>query len=344
MFFMDMDIFEKIITDLNNMTIYERFENDLKNYKKILFFLTGEMGWETCLFSGAIRRYKKEHPNKIIAVATRKSREDFYTNCIEDIHTFEIEGDYNIVTPRVNGVYYTDINDINHYKSNNKENIIKNILIEINNKYPDYKIFDTSIFPHRNKPNLDMKKNDYNFIPRYKNKEIIEEILSNVDYKNKIIMTMFPRHRIDIGYRNWKPNSEEKWNDLYKRINDSNRYITFMSGVTPCYFKPDKNFKNIIDLENYVTENSSVIGLTIEALRKSNFSFGIITFGSLLSNCMNIPNIYFGDSVDSNIVKSHNFNNTISLHINGSLKDQQGCKMSVNKVFENLLDFSNKFC
>lgn len=326
------------------MTIYERMQNDLQAHKNIVFLLAGEMGWETVLFSGAIRRYKIEHPNKNIVVATRKSRMDFYTGCVDEIYDFEIEGDYSTVTPRVNGIFYTNNENINSFISKNKEKIISDIINDIKNKYQGYKIFDTSIFSHRSKPNLDLKKNNYNFIPRLENKEVIENIIkqNNID-DSKIIMTMFSRHRIDIGYRNWVPNSEEKWNELYQKINDSGRFFTFISASSPSYIKPDKNLENIIDLEDYNTLNTSTIGLTIEALRKSNFSFGIITFGLLLSNCIGIQNIYFGDIIDSMIVKTHNFNNVNSVHICGNINNQNGCRISANEVFNNLLDFSNKF-
>lgn len=319
-----------IITD-----IYKALENETE----ICFgFLTGEMGWELSLISPIIKLFKKDHPEKTVVVSTREDRRELYENSgLDDIFGFNIPGDYKTKTPRTNGLYITPDNlathQVNPVDSDELFSKARQIILD---KYPKIRFFSFNHLPFMPNPQLDFSLFDYNFKPN----PINSEIINNIIFKNpdKQVVTIFPRHRVDLVHRNW---SENNWKELYKRISEMN-CIFFISGKSPSFIKPAKKYTNMFVLEN-IAENynkSSLLGLTIEAVRNSKFTFGPQTAGILLSNFMRIPNIYFGKE---EVLVSHKYNpyKTPYYFLNASYSNQYEYIISVNDVVNGIKTFDN---
>ena len=319
-----------IITD-----IYKALENE----NEICFGeLIGELGWELSIISPIIKLFKKDHPEKKVVVLTREDRKELYENSdIDDIFYFNIPGDYKTKTPRTNGLYITPDNLATHQVNPvDSDELFSKARQNILNKYPDIRFFSFNHLPFMPNPQFDFSLFDYNFKPH----SINSEIINNIIFKNpdKQVVTIFSRHRVDLAHRNWY---ETNWKELYKRLSEMN-CIFFISGKSPSFIKPAKKYTNMFVLEN-IAENynkSSILGLTIEAVRNSKFTFGPQTAGILLSNFMRIPNIYFGKE---EVLVSHKYNpyKTPYYFLNASYSNQCEYIISVNDVVNGIKAFDN---
>lgn len=323
---MQKDIFKKI--------------NEFLGDGEVICFgeLIGELGWELSIISPLIKLFKKENPNIKVIVATREDRAELYENSnIDDIFCFNIPGDYKTKTPRTNGLYDTPDNLSTHQvKPVDTDKIFVKVKESISIKYPSVKFFSFNDMPFMPNPQFDFSKFDYNFKPH----PINSEIINNIIFKNpdKQVVTIFSRHRVDLVHRNW---TESNWKELYKRLSEMN-CIFFISGKSPSFIKPAKKYTNMFILEN-LAENynkSSILGLTIEAVRNSKFTFGPQTAGILLSNFMRIPNIYFGKE---EVLVSHKYNpyKTPYYFLNASYSSECEYIISVNDVFNGIKTFDN---
>jgi ADP-heptose:LPS heptosyltransferase len=300
--------------------------------------LIGELGWELSIISPLIKLFKKENPNIKVIVATREDRAELYENSnIDDIFCFNIPGDYKTKTPRTNGLYDTPDNLSTHQVSPvDSDKLFSKVKESISIKYPSVKFFSFNDMPFMPNPQFDFSKFDYNFKPH----PINSEIINNIIFKNpdKQVVTIFSRHRVDLAHRNW---TESNWKELYKRLSEMN-CIFFISGKSPSFIKPLKKYTNMFILEN-LSENynkSSILGLTIDAVRNSKFTFGPQTAGILLSNFMRIPNIYFGKE---EVLVSHKYNpyKTPYYFLNASYSSECEYIISVNDVFNGIKTFDN---
>lgn len=311
----------------------------LENETEICFGeLTGELGWELSIISPIIKLFKKDHPDKKVVVLTRDDRKELYENFgIDDIFCFNIPGDYKTKTPRTNGLYETPDNlsthQVNPVDSNKLFSKARQTIL---NKYPNIKFFSFNNLPFMPNPQFDFSKFNYDFKPN----PINSEIINNIIFKNpeRQVITIFSRHRVDLAHRNW---TESNWKELYKRLNEMN-YTIFISGKSPSYIKPSKKYTNMFILEN-LAENynkSSILGLTIEAVRNSKFCFGPQTAGILLSNFMRIPNIYFGKE---EVLVSHKYNpyKTPYYFLNANYSSNYEYIISVNDVINGIKAFDN---
>lgn len=309
----------------------------LENKKEIVFGpMLMEMGWEIMIWSGFIKRYKFENPDKKIIVLTRKSRVDLYNTKVDEIYSFEIEGDYTKYSPRTNDYKFLS-NDDFRYKNFNKEILTVDIVSDLKQKYPDAFFYDFSDIKYTPNPPVNLKKGHYDFYPSEENAKEINKILIN--NLNKKVIFIFSRHRRDLTDRNW---SEENWLALYEMFSKLSNCLFFISGVSPSFVKPDKKYDNIIVLEDMVMENPStnVLGLSIEVLKKSNYAFGLQSAGLFLARLMKVPSIYIGYDNRDMATKDFNPFDTESVPIN---PDKIGINstfcVSVNKVYDRFFKF-----
>jgi len=273
--------------------------NILNKYDKIVFGpFIGEFGWEIMRWSGFVKWYKNSNSNKSIVAATRTTSKDLYYDYVDDIFTFNIQDDYIKCKPDMYG---------NHNFHNDRYQLIIN---NIKSKFPDYYIVEPKI--GKGCRNYISKSNMiFDFSPHIDNKKIVSNIISS--HLNKKVLVISSRFRKDSGIiRNW---SEDNWLKLFNMINNKNEYLVFITGVGNSYIKAPKNYKSFINIEDIVTSNnSSVIGLTIECIKKSFVTVGSQSAIPLLSNFLNVPTIIWGHEKQRHQV-NENYNNTKCIFI-----------------------------
>jgi len=255
--------------------------NKLKPYNEILFgpFL-GEMGWEIKRWSGAIRYYKKQNPNKKIMVASRESSYDLYNGVIDEFIKLPIiKGDYNNFRPNMMKL---DFFPKEMYET------ITNGLKEL---YPNAYIMEP---PNTNNRNVfPLTHQDLNFTPRQMNKTIIIE---SINREKKIPIVIASRNREDMKVKRTRNWPGQHWFDLFKKIEDSNKFTVFIAGKYPSYIRPPKDYKSFFCLEDMmVSDKLSLIGVTIEAIKNSKLVIGQQSSVPVLSLLLKTPVLSWGD-------------------------------------------------
>ena len=257
---------------------YNKFCSQLENKRKIVFNSLGmEIGWEIARWCGWIRWYKKTHPDYTINISTRTNRSDLYYGMFDNIYTYNIDGDYIKFRPNM---YRLDF-----WPDEEQDKLIN----KISRTFEDFYICNPPI--HTNNRNIFPKdKMDFNFTPHPNNIKIIKEILS----KNikKIPICISPRHRLDSQKptRNWL---ETYWNDLFAKVDKTNKFIVFILGDRSSMITPLKS-KNFIVICDIKIPNTSNIGLTIEAIKNSILTIGQQSALPVLSNYLKTPTIMWG--------------------------------------------------
>lgn len=306
----------------------------LEKYDEICFLNVGEMGWEIFIISPIVKLFKKTFPNKKVFIATRENRKELY-NYLDDYFYFNIPGDYKTVTPRTNTLKATPTDKAGRPNDLNTDKIFTTLKESIKVKYPNVFFFSFENLPFMPNPDLNFLEFDFSFNVDPINTEIINNIINK--YSDKKIVTMFPRHRVDLAHRNWK---ESSWKSLYKKLDEETDFLFFISGSSPSYIKPPKKYKNMITLEDLITNypKASILGLTIEALKRSEFSFGPQTAGILISNILKIPTIYFGKEEILVSEKYNPFQNSFKF-INVKYNSDYSYEISVDELYKNIVNY-----
>lgn len=226
--------------------------------KAVLTLCVGELYWELARFVPYILFKKKNEPETDFFAITREDRYDLYGNYIKDIIPLNIQGDgidKKAECFRLNnfslGEYYKLI-EFEKNKLLQKYDEVETIFPKLENSF----FAKTLQFP--------TDKFSYDYMAREKNKLIIEKFCNE---NKKEIIIIAPRFREGIP-RNWS-----NWKDFYNLVfnSDLNEKFTFiLCGKKPDYIE-DKRF---LDLNTFVCEGTSLIGLTIELIKKSKLLVG----------------------------------------------------------------------
>ena len=231
---------------------------------------TGEMYWEFGRFvPHFIWKRKKEYKNGDVKFIVLTKPENF-----------DMYGTYaDILVP-------LKLKDESKYKPNcfRSDNLKTEDYFSIINLFknqfsPRYNILEM-IYPdiskrqYSNRNQYPKEKMSYDYSPRKSNKQLIEQ---NID--NKPIVILAPRYREGFK-RNWP-----HWNKLYDLIYENkkliNNYNFVICGKYPDYIPDSKDrFFDINKIKQNI--NTSLIGLTMECMKKS-----VLTIGSQSA----IPNI-----------------------------------------------------
>lgn len=258
----------------------------LKENEKIVFGpFIGELGWEITRWCGFVRWFKTRNLKKRIVAVTRSDRVDLYHKYVDNIMTFDIEGDYSKYRPNM---YKLDFFPEENYQK---------LLNEVKTNFKDYYIASPPRFTN-NRQIFNLEMTDFNFLPRESNISIITSILKA--NQGRIPIVISPRNREDLGedvkrIRNWK---KEFWYELFDLIENTGRYLCFIVGKSPSYVRPDKDKKSFVILEDFMLstiKNISLIGLTIQAIMISKMTLGQQSSIPVLSNYLKIPTIMWGD-------------------------------------------------
>ena len=251
---------------------------NLKNYNKIIFFKTGELGWSTKYWSCAVNKYIKDNPDKHYVIATFNDRMDLYKK-YNDFFPIKIGGLYEHKRPNM---YHVDFMEKDEYKK---------IIESIKNIYPNHYICEA---PKTNSRNIfTREQQDFNFEPRPQHKKIIKDTIREQAGTRKVIC-LSPRHRVDTPNRNWI--DKDYWYKLYDLIDDSGKFFIFVVGCGVSYVKPKIKYDGqcIQVVENLKTHDTSIIGLTIEAMKHSDWTVGVQSANPDLSLMVGTPALMWG--------------------------------------------------
>ena len=240
----------------------------------------GEFGWENLRFAPHILWKKRvKHKNKVkLVVYTRDDRFDLYGQDVFEFKKLSINGDYTKFTPdcfKLTGFNkYQDIAKEFFNEYNKRFDIVEHI-------YPSIKRRD-----FQRKDLFNWNEMDHVFKPRKRNKELIDNIISNG--KENIVLA--PRFRKGIK-RNWP-----FWITLYDMIEDSGlleKYNFILCGKYPEYIPDPKS--RFFDINNIILdENSSLIGIAIEIIKSSILTVGSQSGIPNLSNLLMTPTLQWG--------------------------------------------------
>ncbi len=321
---LDNNKVKTIQSNRNNQNKKYFIYNKFINTNTVIFGpMLMEMGWETMLWSGFIKKYKADNPDKNVIVQTREDRKALYEGYVDEIITFNIKNDYLLMSPRSN------INK-NLENTRDKESLTKFLLNDLKTNYSDFVNYDFSDISYSQNPIIDLKENLYDFESFENSKKIINNIINkNLDKK---IVFLYSRHRKDLDDRNI---SVEFWHQLYKKLSDFNDCLFLLSGKSPSYIKPKENYKNIINLENLEdeTNNVNILNLSIEALRRSKYSFGLQSSMLLLSRILKVPSLYIGyDKKDMSHAEFYNPFAVETYNISPEKLDNNMYTVDMNKV------------
>jgi len=264
----------------------------MKKLKAIILgpFL-GELGWEIMRFSPMLPFLKNKYPKFKFIIFTRPDRFDLYGSIADILVPLRIKNEKK---------YIQDCFRLTSFPNQNYKKLInaiydkysKNFEI-VNHIYPDV---SRNKFRQKNQ----FSKLVYDWYPRKRNKELMESYIP----KDRKIIVIAPRFRKGLK-RNWK-----YWNEFYELILNSklNEKFNFViCGKDPDYIKSPKGFYDLNSIK--LDSNSSLIGLTIEVLKKSILTIGTQSAIPNLSALLKTPVLEWGHEKKAHS-KQYNKKNT----------------------------------
>ena len=258
----------------------------------------GELWWCFERFAPYVfwrkRELEQEHGKIMLSCLERRDRFDIWgTNC-DVLVPLDIQGD--------GSVYKQDC-----FRLTNFPTAKYNLIIESFRKhYSSYEIMD-HILPKiddkefLNKNQFPRDKKLYNFIPRSANKQLVDDYIKT----NKPVVVIAPRYRKDFS-RNWP-----YWSKLYSLIIQDKYlkdYTFVICGRDPDYI-PDKENRFLDVNKIKINGSSSLIGITIELLKKSILTVGSQSGIPNISLLIGTPTLEWGDQKENHTV-TYNTRNT----------------------------------
>ena len=238
----------------------------------------GEIGWELLRFAPYVIHKKVKHykNNVKLVVCTRKDRFDLYGEYADELIPLDIEGDYTKLKCdcfRLIGYDITKYDKLVMSFRNKYDGVLEHIFPKLHKK----------MFAKKDQFNWNEMIHD--FKPRPNNKILIDNLLPK---KDSIILS--PRYRKGFK-RNWP--YWEKLYDLIEKDSILKNYCIIICGKTPEYLPDPKNrFIDINSIEQ--TEGTSLVGLTIEAMKRSRLTVGTQSGLPNLSNLLGTHTLQWG--------------------------------------------------
>ena len=294
----------------------------MKKEDAILSFHAGEFGWEILRTAPHIIWYKKQNPNAKLIVCTREDRYDLYGKYANIYEPLKIEGDGSEY--KGNCFTLTNFPESEYYalsqnfrkKFERKFNILKYICPEVKNKQ------------FTRKDQFNAKQMIYDFEPRKENKLLIDSMCLD----EKPIVVLAPRYRKGFP-RNWN-----HWETLYDLIHKNeflNNFNFVLCGKSPDYIS-DK-YNRFFDINKVMlTTNTSLVGITIEVIKRSVLVCGSQSGIPNLSNLIGTPTLQWGHQEWFHS-KTYNVKNTKTKFISCKTKNDFNT-ISPKVIFKELKD------
>ena len=243
----------------------------------------GEMYWEFARFAPYVmwkreNQYKSPHIRFI--VLTRPEMFDVYTSCATTFVSLNIPGDGSVYKPNCFRLddFPADAYDFivktfyDKYKKNNE--ILEHIKPDISKKQ------------FLNKNQFPKNKLFFDYDTRPDNLKVVDSSINS-----RPIIVLGPRYRNGMK-RNWP-----YWQALYNMIFENKKLIEKYNFVI-CGKKPDyipDMYGRFLDINNLViSENVSLIGITIEIIKKSKLTIGSQSAIPNISLLFKVPVLEWG--------------------------------------------------
>jgi len=226
--------------------------------------VVAEFFWELFRFAPLLPCYRrKQYKNRKVKyiILTREERFDLYGKMANILVPLQIPNDYKTWWPNcytLTGMkrdQYLEIANIFKKKYSKRYNILEHV-------YPDIK---KAVYCNKNQ--YPKKKMLYEWHPRERNQELVEEYLP----KDKPLVIISPRYRGDLK-RNWP-----HWKDLLNMVADD-KYLMSHFNFILCgkggEYIPDKQ-KRFYDLNDIqLDSDSSLAGILLATMSKTFFTLG----------------------------------------------------------------------
>ena len=266
--------------------------------KAILCTHIGEFGWCVLRMAPHVLWTKvKKYKNKVkLIIQTRPDRFDLYGKYADIFVPLEIKGDY--------GEYQSDCFKLTRFPLESYHKLTKDLYQKFSKKYEIVE----QIFPAIEKRRY-TEKNQYSqhemlfdFKPRPENKIVVDEAILN----DKPLITLGPRYRRHHKQRNWP-----HWEKFYNIIHNDDflkQYNFVICGKSPEYIPDKKN--RFFDVNHLpIKENTSLVGYTIEIMKRSVLVIGSQSGIPNLANLIGTPTLQWGNEERAH-VKKYNVKNT----------------------------------
>jgi len=242
--------------------------------------IVAEFGWEILRVAPHAIFHKLNNPNNKFIILTRRDRFDIYGSLADKLISLKIDGDGT--------AYKANCFRLDGYSNDKYQLMVK----RFRQKYEeDYEIVK-HIFPKlkgrdfANKNQFPQKKMKHNFYPRVENELLVNSWIPS----DKPIIVLGPRFRNGMP-RNWK-----YWPELYDMIDSDpyfKKFTIVLCGKRPDYIPDNQNrFYDINDLN--FDNNTSLIGVAIEIIRRAKICCGSQSGIPNLSNLLKTPTIQWG--------------------------------------------------
>jgi hypothetical protein len=263
---------------------------DLLDKKDKIIFgpFFGSYSWEIYNWSGFIRWYCKNYPDKQFVISTRKDRKGLY-DCDLNFELFELE---------------EEIDQTEGYIIKNFEN--DEYIENLSKKYKDFYIFQPDKLGNRENI-FDLEYMDFDFKTSYADKNIIKQIKKQ--NKNRIPISIFSKTNPNKNYNIW---NNDNWKMLIDMLESTSRFLVFNLGITPTYYcYPNKI--SVFNLNDYYNDilNTTITGLSIEAIRNSRICIGVTNANTILSFVLEKDCILWGHE-NQRYITNYNINSNVS--------------------------------
>jgi ADP-heptose:LPS heptosyltransferase len=256
--------------------------------KAILTLCVGELYWELARFVPYIIWRKINEPDLDIIVMSREDRFDLYGQYATKFIPISVEGD--CYTKKAECFRLNGFTNIEYLKLiNDQYELIKNDYDIVEKVFPKMEQFSKTY-------QFDRNKFCYDYKPRKENKEIIDNLKFD-----KPIIVIAPRFRQGIP-RNWI-----NWEKFYDLLKTNKDFEFVLCGKEPEYIK-DNYFFDINNLSKI--ENTSLIGYTIELIKKAKLVVGSQSAIPSLSLLLNTQVLQWGHNRINLMTQEYNPLNT----------------------------------
>jgi len=289
---------------------------DKKN--NILFgpFL-GSYSWEISNWSGFVRWYMRQNPDKNYVVCTRKSRKGLYDfNTKFEFFEFEEE---------------EKMNEVNFMLQGLDEKMYDGLMYFLNGIYGNYCMLEPSILGNREFL-FDYDYQSFDIQTPKSCQSVITSILNK--NKNLIPICVFPKYKQDTNYRNW---IWKNWESLFDILSSSGVFAVFSCGLENKNHYKILGKPNVYDINEINSKeilNTSISGLTVECIKRSIMTVGVESANVILSHMLKKPSIFWGHDNERYLVDYNPYGiNSVGLK---SLKYDMNPGMIANEI-SNLL-------
>ena len=267
--------------------------------KAILTLMIGELYWEFFRFAPHIiwkRQKQLLDPSIKFIICSREDRFDIYGSVADILVPLRIDGD--------NDRYIQNGFRLNDYPQDEYDNLVNNLYRQFEDRYDiiDFVKAPMNGKEYVNKNYYSKHEMRYVYLPREENNNLINKHVP----QDKPIVVLAPRFRKKLK-RNWI-NWEQFYNDILNS-DLSNHFLFVICGKKPDYIE-DKRFFDINNIP--LNEHSSLIGLTIELLKKSILTVGSQSAIPNISSLLKTEVLEWGDQKDYHVVTYNIFSNKIT--------------------------------